>query len=279
MKQLLKQQLMNRFRTLLIGTGVFTLMLIALLSGCKKEDEKTAPAIPPASSFVMDFTDFSNPADTTGSRATGSYHNWGYSYINVVTWNAVLTVGLAIPVAAFNESFNHQAVYHPDENNWTWSYNVTANNSVYEAELTGYLQADSVVWEMRLTRDNLYTDFLWFHGKSAIDQSGGYWILMDNPLNPVTLLKIDWNRYIGNTVDIKYTNVVPGGPDNGSYIFYGIVAGEYNRFYEIYNHAADNLTDIEWNAESRVGHVKDPVHFGDALWHCWDTNLMDTTCP
>ncbi|MBK9359333.1 MAG: hypothetical protein IPN08_18490 [Bacteroidales bacterium] len=57
------------------------------------------------------------------------------------------------------------------------------------------------------------------------------------------------------------------------------MTGEYNRFYEIYNHAADNLTDIEWNAESRVGHVKDAIHFGDALWHCWDTNLMDTTCP
>ena len=270
---------MNQFKVLLSGTGFITLILIVLLTGCKKDEEKNAPVIPPASSFVMDFSGFSNPSDTAGNRETSSYYNWGFSYVNVVSWNAVLTVGLAVPVAAFNESFNHEAVYHPGQNNWTWSYNVTSNNIVYEAELTGTLQADSVKWEMRVTRDNLFNDFLWFYGKSAIDQSGGYWVLKENPLTPVNLLKIDWHKYSGNTADIKYTNITAGGAEFGSYIFYGITTGVYNRFYKIYKHTADNLTDIEWNTDNHIGHVKDPLQFGDNLWHCWDTNLMDTVCP
>lgn len=270
---------MNRLKTLSFSSGIIAVMMIMVFSGCKKDEEKTAPTIPPSSTFIMDFSGFSNPADTTGNRELTSYNNWGFSYINVVSWNVLLTVGLAVPVAAFNESFNHQAVYHPDNNNWTWSYNVTADNSVYEAELTGYLQSDSVVWEMRITRDNLYSDFLWFQGKSAIDQSGGYWILMNSPLTPVTLLKIDWKRYPDNTAEIRYTNIVPSSEDNGSYIFYGKTSADLNRSYVIYNHKIDNMTAIEWNSNSHNGHVKDPAHFGDILWHCWDTNLADIVCP
>jgi hypothetical protein len=269
---------MSRYKIATLSTLLFSFLLLASLTGCKKDSEKVAPVIPPESSFVMDFTGFTNPADTNANREIGSYHNWGYSYVNVVSWNAVLTAGLAVPVAAFRESFNHEGVFHPDENNWTWSYNVTSNNSVYEAELTGKILGDSIKWEMRITRDNVYSDFLWFYGKSAIDQSGGYWILMSNPLASAKMLKIDWNKYTSNLADIKYTNIVPGNSDNGSYIFYGITTGDYDRFYEIYKHGVSNLTDIEWNAQTRIGRVKDQQHFGDELWHCWDNNLLDTSC-
>jgi len=132
---------------------------------------------------------------------------------------------------------------------------------------------------MRITSDNLYSDFLWFYGKSAIDQSGGYWILKENPVSQASILRIDWRRVSNITAEIKYTNTVPGSADNGSYIFNGLITGEYNRFFNIYNHNLNNLTEIEWNAESRIGHVKDPGHFQDALWHCWQSNLSDMVCP
>lgn len=270
---------MNRFSALITKTGLFLMASLMLISGCKKDEEKTAPAIPPVSTFVMDFSGFSNADDTTGSRELATYQNWGYSFVNVVSWNALLTVGLAVPVATFRESFNHPAVFNPDANNWTWSYNITAGNSVYGSRLTGQILGDSVAWEMHITRNPLFTDFLWYSGKSAIDQSGGYWIMVNSPQNPVNLLRIDWHRTSDNIADIRYTNIVPGGPDAGSYIFYGAVAGDNNRFYNIYNQGSDNLTEIEWNAENRSGHVKDSFHFGNNLWHCWDAYLMDTQCP
>ncbi len=269
---------MNRFRSAFVMAVLIVLTGMIFFTGCKKDDEP-APAIPPQSTFVMDFSDFSNPDDTLAAREFSAYQNWGFAYTNVVVWNTLITVGLAVPVATFVESFNHEAVYHPDENNWTWSYNVSVGLVVYEAELTGYLQSDSVVWEMRITKGNEYADFLWYYGKSALDQSGGYWILNDNPTNATPLLGIYWNIYADNTADIKYMNIVPGGPENGGYIFYGTTLLDFNRFYDIYNKGQDNLTEIEWSSVTINGHVKDLNHFGDSDWHCWDENLIDVECP
>lgn len=259
-------------------TGMAVILALFIFSGCTKDDEP-APQIPPESSFVMDFSDFSNADDTLGLREVTTYQNWGYSYGTLIAWQTLLTVNLAVPVATFGESFNHEAIYHPDADNWTWSYNVTVGMVVYEAELTGYLIPDSVVWEMRVTRGTDFSDFVWYYGRSAVDKSGGYWILQENPLNPSPLIRIDWHAYDDGTSDIKYTNVRPGVAENGTYIFYGTMIGDFNRFYHIYSNSLDNLTEIEWSSVNRNGHVKDPHHFGDDLWHCWDESLMDVVCP
>jgi len=269
---------MKSFNNLILKPSFAILALVLVMTSCKKEDEP-APELPPQSSFIMDFSDFSNPDDTLGSREITTYHNWGYSYTNVLIWSSLLKIGLAVPVASFIESFNHEAVYHPDENNWTWSYNVTVNLVVYEAELTGYLETDSVVWEMRVTAGAQYADFLWYYGKSAINGSGGYWILQENPQNPNPLLQIDWHHPSEGLADISYTNVKPGGPENGGYIFYGTALTGFDRFYDIYNKGLDNLTEIEWSSVNKDGRVKDPHHFGDEDWNCWNENLMDIVCP
>jgi hypothetical protein len=263
----------------LIFRFIATVLVITFaVTGCKKEDEP-APDLPPQSSFVMEFGDFSNPDDTLGSREMATYQNWGYSYANVVVWQTLITVGLAVPVASFLESFNHEAVYHPDQNNWTWSYNVIVNFEVYELELTGYLEADSVVWEMRFTKGNLFVDFLGYYGKSALDGSGGYWVIQEDPTDPHPLLQIDWHNYTDNTADIRYMNVRPGDQENGGYIFFGTALTDLDRFYDIFNKGQDNLTEIEWSSVNKNGRVKDPHHFGNEDWHCWDGSLMDIVCP
>lgn len=269
---------MKSFKNIIFKSALILLALAFVTSSCKKEDEP-APEIPPQSSFVMDFSDFSNPDDTVGTRDIATYRNWGYSYANVVVWQTLLTVGLAVPVASFVESFNHEAVYHPDENNWTWSYNVTVNMVVYEAELTGYLVADSVDWSMRITAGSQYSDFLWYYGRSAQDGSGGYWILQENPLAPNALLQIDWHNNSDGTADIAYMNIRPGDNDNGAYIFYGKTLNNFDRFYHIYSVSANNLTEIEWSSVNKDGHVKDPAHFGHENWNCWDVTLADVVCP
>ena len=269
---------MKTIRRIFPGFIIILLTFLVATTGCKKNSEP-APDLPPQSSFVMDFSDFSNPDDTLVAREVNTYQNWGYSYANVVIWQAFITVGLAVPVASFLESFNHEAVYHPDQNNWTWSYNVTVNLAVYEAELTGYMEADSVVWEMRITKGADYTDFLWYYGKSSFGGTGGYWILQENPANANPLLRIDWHHYTNGTADISYTNIKPGGPENGGYIYYGTEIADLDRFYNIYNKGQDNLTEIEWSSANKNGHVMDPNHYGDNEWHCWDGLFMDVECP
>jgi hypothetical protein len=262
---------------------LLTIVLIGMLSvsGCKKdsEDPKTAPALPPQSGFVMNFDDFSKPADTLKSAfAVDSYANWGYSYLNVAFWNSVLTVTLAIPVASYVEAFNHEAIYHPDTDNWTWSYNFNVGFTAYEAELTGKVVDTYVNWEMRITKAGEYADFLWYRGKSDLLQTGGYWILSENPVNANDFLRIDWKKYSDGTSDIKYSNIKPGDSENGSYIWYGTALTTFDRFYQIFHKSVNNHTAIEWSATLNNGHVKDPLHFNDTGWHCWDYQLQDIVC-
>lgn len=254
------------------------LALATVLPGCKKDDEP-APQLPPESSFVMNFNNFSSADDTLAQRNLTSYRNWGHAYGTVAVWNTIITVGLAVPVASFLESFNHEAVYHPDESNWTWSYNVTAAGQVYEAELTAYMEGNSVVWEMRVTKGNEFSDFLWYTGTSDINGDDGYWILMNKPSDPRPLLRIDWYQDLGGAASIRYTNVVPDGPENGGYILYGTSDGAFDRYYNIFNKGQDNMTLIEWNHTNLNGNIKDPAFYEDYEVHCWGTNLQDIVCP
>ncbi|MBK7212315.1 MAG: hypothetical protein IPH88_03240 [Bacteroidales bacterium] len=272
---------MKMFKKITNFLPLFTLVLVTMLVvSCKKDKDETqtAPALPPQSGFVMNFTDFSS-ADTLKSAAqVDTYGNYGYSYLNVAFWNSVLTANLAIPVASYIEAFKHEAVYHPENSNWTWSYNFTVGFSTYLAELTGKVDGTNIDWEMLITKSGDYTDFQWYRGRSAVDQSGGYWILAENPQNANDYLRIDWKKYSDGTEDIKYSYIKAGEAENGSYIWYGTALTTFDRFYQIYRKPTNNHTNIEWSSTQKNGHVKDPLHYGDNAWHCWGVDLKDTVC-
>jgi hypothetical protein len=287
---------------------VILALLASFVTGCRgtetHEQPSTPPQIPPISSFVMDFADFNPqgnvsliPGNTAGlvqqvsfiSESNGSYspdqyamgtrQNWGFAVINVGFWSVVVIVGLAIPVAAFVESFDHTPEQQPDYT-WVWSYDVTVKDITYTAELHGKYIDNGVRWDMYISKENEYTGFLWYYGESDLPATEGFWILKNNPSDPTDLIRIDWKRDLAEgTHDIKYTNIVPGGPENGGYIFHGITAEEpYDRFYEIFNKGKDNYTYIEWNNTTKEGRVKDTRHFNDSEWHCWDSEYIDVEC-
>ena len=106
--------------------------------------------------------------------------------------------------------------------------------------------------------------------------------MQESPTNPTDLLRIDWTRNmpLDGTGTIKYTNIVPGGPENGGYI-YTETNNEtpYNAKWDIYNKGADNHTLIEWHRTTQVGRVQDFNRFADNEWHCWGTDHKNTECP
>ncbi|OWY22323.1 hypothetical protein C7N43_14275 [Sphingobacteriales bacterium UPWRP_1] len=255
----------------------FLMLFAFLFTACTKEDDKPAPAIPPANSLIMDFTKF--PADegkTTDEVATKA--NFGYAAVNVGWWNTVLVVNLAIPVAAFLESFNHDAVYDVATEKWTWSYNFNAAGW-HTARLEATMAApDEVHWEMYVSKAGAFTNFLWFSGNSKTDNSMATWLLRKDPAAPTDFVDIVWhNNATSGTSDIRYTNVSPTA-DNGAYIEYGLTNNELNAFYNIYLINGDNLVNIEWNTTTKEGRVKNLAHFGNEDWHCWDTLLEDVVC-
>ena len=260
------------------------MLLILGMTSCTKYDETAesnpAPEIPPASTFAMDFNDFSN-IDTTAFKSSQTYNNWGWAALNVGVWNTILTITFAIPVASFHEAFNHQGVWNPAEGKWIWSYNFIAGGVVHLAELKASSVSEGIKWEMFISKTNAFTDFLWYHGVSNLTNTEGEWHLNENPNTPGEIILIEWNRNsTGSEADIKYTNVKQGAPENGGYIFYGINTNvPFDAFYHIYGASADNLVTIEWSRTNKNGHVSDEAHFGDTSWHCWDEMLLDIICP
>jgi hypothetical protein len=263
-------------------------LLFSLFVGCGDDSgtgaKPTPPEIPPVSSFVMDFSEFTTSQEyqPSGSDRVGdhmSMHNWSWAATNVLVWNTLITVGLAVPVAAFIESFNHEPTRQPD-GTWVWDYNFTVNQVVHLAELHGRVVEEEVQWEMYISKEGEYTDFLWYWGASDLGATEGTWTLFDNPTDPTPLVGIGWHRDPGSgTGDIKYSNVVPEGQENGGYIFYGTTDGDpYDAFYDIYNKGLDNHTEIEWNRTSKAGRVMDANHFGDSDWRCWDSDHQDVSC-
>ena len=261
---------------------------IFLMQSCQKDDLTTpqvdqqaqkAPELPKAESFVMPFTAFEGFTDEDDSRATS---NWVYSAANVVIWNLVLTHQLIIPVASFYESFNHSAEYQGN-GVWLWAYDVTENGSTYHAKLFGELLVNSEIkWDMYISEEGGFPEMNWYSGVTSNDGSYANWTLNYNPYDPTPILSIDYQQNNGNGIEsIRYTNIIPGNAENGAFIEYrksDNSGSDYNRMYDIYNSEIDNLMEIKWNNPGNDGRVKDPEHFQDNEWHCWDNYLQDIDC-
>ena len=256
----------------------FMLMAYAVFfqTGCKK-DNPDAPKIPPSSSFVMNLTDLDS--SKAGKMGKGLYDNYLFAAGNVFVWNVVLTVGLYVPVASFVNSFNYQGVWDNKEKAWFWKYDFTAAVK-YSAKLKAQLNGNVVHWEMYISKENGFQDFMWYEGNSYVDDSQGDWTLYDNAISNKELLGIVWHKNSANgTSDIKYTNIIPGNVENGGYIEYGITTDTtYNAYYNIYNKGQNNHTNIKWNRTTKNGRVYDVKHFSDSLWHCWDIDYKNINC-
>ena len=250
-----------------------------LLISCEETgDEDEAPELPPESSFVMEVSDFVNNNKSLQVDTTKQNH-FGVAVIQVGFWNLVLTVGMAIPVISFLESFKHEPV-REDVGWWIWSYDFNAGGIKHTCELHGKV-ADSVTWEMYVSKTGFFEDFKWYWGRGDILGTGGYWILQESAENQVDLLQIKWERNpIDTTGSLRYMNIKDGDKEEGGYIHYGKTNDlPFDAYYHIYNKGADNLTIIEWNTDDLSGRIINPNAFwGSEDWHCWDTLQYNIEC-
>jgi hypothetical protein len=248
------------------------------------EPESQAPPLPPEGSLLMEFDDFDTTdqfvKNTTPLVAAATIQNWFYSAATAGAWQFVITFTMAVPVASFVAAFDAEPVYDGD-GWWVWSYDFTAQSADYSADLKGRIVADSVEWEMYISKQGVYEDFLWYTGTHDLFATGGQWNLKHNHSNPEPFLQVDWSRdTVTSTGELKYTNIISGSVDFGGYIHYGSTSGaDYDRFYTIYGPSTPKTTEIEWNHSTKAGRVRDEHHFGDSDWHCWDEDLQDMDCP
>ncbi|MFC2097773.1 hypothetical protein ACFLSI_05505 [Bacteroidota bacterium] len=265
-----------------ISRAFLTILVISLIfSSCEEylnnvEQDEDAPKLPSISTFFIDFNDFPD----TKSANTSDSSNYIYASANVLFWNVFLSLNMIVPVASFLEAFNHYGEYDPDENAWVWTYSFNAGG-VHEAELQGSFKSGKVIWEMYISKANNYTDFLWYSGEHNLLATEGSWTINKDPqTNPQEYLEIEWQiNPSDSTMNMKFTNIIPGNAENGSYISSGTNNDPvYDLFYDIYSISSDTYTNIQWNKINRNGRVKNTNYFGDNLWHCWDTTLMNIDC-
>ncbi len=267
---------------------LLTVTTTIMLTGCPaagpmNPDNDTPPEIPPLTTFTIDFDDFPGE-DTTMLAQTDDQQqpvpegNWTRAALNVGIWSIILTVVLVVPVAAFAESFNHEPVAQ-DDGTWLWSYSVTIDGVLHTANLTAGTSANSIEWTMLITKDGEFTNFEWFNGSHNLVGSEGTWTVFRSPTDPTPFLRIDWTRSLTDeTRDIRFTNIVPDGPENGGFIFHAIRNDPLDAQYDIFNQGENNLTAIEWNRENRDGRIMDPGAFGDENFRCWDEDLQNADC-
>jgi len=259
-------------------------------TGCAMNGPSTTgddpPEIPPASTFVMEFDEFTSggtaklvdDGPNPISQQVITNGNWGWGALHVGVWNIIVTVGMTVPVAAFLESFNHVPEQQSD-GTWVWSYEVTVSGVLHTAELHASTVDGNIEWNMFISKEGFYDAFNWFSGVSNLPGTEGTWTLNNTPDNPTPLLSIEWHRdAVSETGDIRYTNIVPDGPENGGYIFFGVTENTRDAFYEIFNKGENNTINIEWSRTGKDGRIRDMAHFGDDQWRCWDTALQDTAC-
>ncbi len=255
------------------------LLLTPLFFSCS--DDPTEPEInqpptmPPLATMVMDYSDFT-PASL--AKAEGKGH-WLWAAGNVAFWNTALTVTMAVPVAAFAESFNHPPVLKSD-GSWLWAYNYNLGPLQYTAKLYAKAGLNGIKWNMYISLHGVFDEFHWFTGTSDYQATEGYWLLNVRPTDPVPFMQIDWTRDSqSQAVDITYSNIRPDGDENGSYIHQAFNQdGDFTGRYDVYRVTTDNLVEIKWDRDSLQGRIKDEKHYDDTDWHCWDSNLENTSC-
>lgn len=240
-------------------------------------DPGIAPEIPPVTTFLMDF----DVLNASPDGRTLPSANWGRSAATILIWNVIITGTLAVPVASFAESFKHTPTFDTSLPGWVWEYDYDIGSASYHAKLQAQATLNSVDWNMFITRDGVYEDFNWYSGSSALNGLSGTWNLNANPNDPTEFLLIEWNRSLsGETADIKYTVITPGANTNGSFIFFEKNdAAEFDRQYDIFAKPENNTTEIEWDSVNKDGRIKDPIHYNDSEYHCWDETLEDIDCP
>jgi len=273
----------------------FLLVAIMIFStSCEDStDVGAAPELPPLSSMVIDFDDFTNAHSTSAQTKTNAQvanENWLYARVVTGVWNIALVSTLAVPVASFQSAVGQQAEYLGGTK-WQWAYTIDGFTSQYSARLTGELIGNEVKWEMYVEKSGIdsFAEFLWFSGVSKTDATSGYWILNHSSAFPENMLRIDWTIQNEEVGEITYTYIRELNNDRetdlfkDSFVTYGLQAGDLDAFYDVhvydFNVSSFVDVDIEWNRTNFNGRVMAPSYFETLDWYCWDTSGNDITCP
>lgn len=249
-------------------------ILVTFLFSCKKDEKEDIPFVPPVSTMSVDFS-FLSSKKSSWINLT----NWQYSTVSLAVWDNILNNNCALPIISFEKTIDQKASSLSSKE-WEWVNKFTADTLTIRSKLIGKIVNDSVEWKLYISSTGIKLstpDFLWIEGKSAYNQSGGWWLINEKPSTPNPYIKISWENINGDTFN-KFIIVKQGDPDCGQYLEYGTRNNAvYNAFYTLKIHN-DNFISIELNKENKEGRIKSEFIFNNSLWHCWNSSFVNIHC-
>ena len=272
---------------------LFVLTAFVLLQSCEEgltpgndnPDNLVAPALPAVEMLVMPTTEVEEMESnaTEGHSRDETYNNWLHAGLSLLGWNTVVLINMAIPVGAIGQAFNQDARYIGD-NTFEWAYTYTAPSNIgggtYDVSLTAeYINTTEIEWKLTATQAGVFTDFVWLSAIIANDHSSAEFILNRRPASPQPYIGLSYKKEVPTNLEsLRFTNIIPGGADQGDYIEYRVAPGAvFNRAFDVKLSDSDILY-IEWDEPTNVGRVKHKEYFGDDAWYCWDEKLLDVDC-
>ncbi len=272
-------------------TDLFLILVIiaGLSTGCNKKNEDP-PALPPAKSMKIDFSNFATEKKKASFSLSKGIENvnWEFSALVAGYWNSIIVTTLAIPVIVFEHATGQIPVYLENKT-WEWNYETQVFTAKYKVRLTGQVRSQDVEWKMYVTREGSggFSEFLWIEGTSNLDGKSGRWILNHSSSYKEPVIQIDWTSDGMDVLSVKYTYVRTLNDSRKddlfrtSYIEYGKQSDSYDAYYKIYYYNGFDFSEmlVEWSSTGKHGRVKCKNFFADEEWHCWNDNYVNVICP
>ncbi len=254
---------------------ILTIVFFLFTFSCKTK-EKIPPNKPNEEIINFDFSFFeTNSQDNS---------NYDFAASEILEWKSLLTDSLSFHKKILEETQAYKFEFQKD-NIWLIDFNFYFNDKNYDAKLMGIVSQDSVMYKGFLSyikELDTISDMLFITGK-VYDNKTEEWKFnkperIDDIIKPVHFLTINAAKDTLNIPFVKFTNN-QSGENNLNYILKKeVINSTYKLLVDVFNKGSDNNTIIKWHQTNKIGRVKDPIHFGNENWHCWDENLIDVNC-
>lgn len=256
------------------------------MTACDKNptdpDKPQQPTLPPQNSIALDLSAFNQALPKGQSHAAVIGQNFITARLTVAAINLSVGTILAVPTATFAAALSQQPVLKAD-GKYHWIFIVNDGGKSFQADLAGWIDvpATEAVFEMYITTTGVtpaLSNFLWYAGRAKLDNKTGYWEIYDalRPVNPIKVLRIDWQVTDQTHATLELTAVEQGVPTFGDQVTYN--TNGTSRSVSLKDVSENATLAIVWDAVTKAGSLTAPNYNGGNK-ACWDEQLNDVTCP
>ena len=257
----------------------YLLLFLVILVGCFERNYQKPPVFPTYDNYKLET--YTLDKDTISTK-TSIYYNWYVAAKKVSLWKNFIgeNVKYIDNILKYSEQFEFSYLAN---NTWICENNYTFDGTSGEIDLYGTVNIDSsVFWEMFFIPEEDDKIKL-IEAETQRNFKSGNLIYYSDDLDEEKKLKVEWFNsdtiIIRNFYNIDMEDDYKGSFLNIKYLRLGRDDEIYRMQILFYNSKINSSSQIFLNVMDKTGGVKDSVVFGDTLFHCWNSNFMNDSCP